>query len=473
METLLSNVYNEKIIHHTRVIKTDYQANIHYPTSYSTTFPFSVSNMSTTSAREINEKLREARSLPDNSLKVILFEEAIRHFDSLHNIQRAFDIRMEYVELCKQIKEENKMLVAFGWCLAQWDQNHSLCSHNELMITFQRVLHSVADVEKLSEEQILQLHDDYRNRATELGYSLKSYYRLVMQHYRGKKQVYLHRHFFELWDSAADDEMCLSLEQQKTERMRSQQSLNSELGEWVKARFLIRTYKKAQQTNPPSLIQSANYYAVLMHKLFSAKAYRKAEDFHRLGYRLIENRPIFLYLVEAHILYLIKCGRFQDAWTLFQKHLPQAIQSGQPRRKSRFFLIGYLLISVRDQVRKPKFLFEPEQLKLRIPASLSRDLPHKNYTATELGNWFHKEHVKLEENRISQKQAVENIENLKAELLIPLLSPWRRLEGHKLRIVLKLVRGIYQIVLYFLLSLTILTGMFIMYVAFLIWRDVL
>jgi hypothetical protein len=137
---------------------------------------------------ELAELKRRAWALPAGEEQLEVLETAVRLADSLGDLAEGFTLRHQLMDAANAWGRPETELVAFVWCLAQYDRDPKTFSHFQfrLMWTYKRILACLGDFPQISSSRIEAAFSDFRARLERSGASLSTYHefwlRYTMQH---------------------------------------------------------------------------------------------------------------------------------------------------------------------------------------------------------------------------------------------------------------------------------------------------
>jgi len=120
-----------------------------------------------------------ATTMSDARDQVAVFEELLRLSDSNGDVEVSFKVRMEMVSLCNEGGYPEKAIVAFTWCLAEFDKNPELGSLYNLIWTYKVILEYIPIFSTISKDQIVSIQEDMAKRLLTYGETERTahYYR--------------------------------------------------------------------------------------------------------------------------------------------------------------------------------------------------------------------------------------------------------------------------------------------------------
>lgn len=112
--------------------------------------------------------------------KAILLKQAINIADSHNDIEWGYDLRLDLMDICSGVAKNTDALPAFVWLLDATDRNSDLFDEADLLWKYKWMIDSAARNSKISMEQINSITADFKIRLQRSGYSLRSYYGILV-----------------------------------------------------------------------------------------------------------------------------------------------------------------------------------------------------------------------------------------------------------------------------------------------------
>lgn len=304
------------------------------------------------------EELREqAWDMPMGEGKIAVLEEAVRVADTLGDIDEGFDSRESLMEAANEWGRPDIELVAYAWCLAQYDKDPERFHHQEhsLLWTYKRVLGTLMAFPTIPMSRIESAFDDYKGRLERLGRPLSPHdeFRLRFELHRGDPEA-VERAYSQFKRhtkaSALDCRACQLHGEVRYQLFRGdiEAGLNA-------AQPLFK--KHAPSCNR---VPHATHSAVLIPLLKLGRLDEAAE--HHRNYQKIKDDEGMISTVGTHLEYLAYVNDIPSAVKLLEKHLPWAHRTRD--MENRFdFLVATLPLFAR--------LKDTPVLKMR----LAKDFP--------------------------------------------------------------------------------------------------
>jgi hypothetical protein len=321
--------------------------------------------MSESYEEQIRELRRQAAWLPYGQARTALLEEAVRLADTHLRVDLGFAVRKDLILAATFGGNPEKALVHFTWRLAQSDREPERFPEKDLLWEYKWILESVADFPQIERQQIDEMFADIIRRYQRAGYNMRAVHKLQGAVARAVGDRGEAWRTFALWhrtprDSSSD---CAACDQHyKVTQMVFRGKHERAVG---LARPILRG-RMACSVIPHHTFAWVLYPFVRLGRLEEAMAA------HVAGYRLVRENPKFLGRVGHHLQFLVWTNNLARAVQLFEKHLPWALQSANPRDSLLFYLDA-------------RFLFE--QLEAAGQSSLKLHLPHSFPAYQETGDY--------------------------------------------------------------------------------------
>ena len=127
---------------------------------------------------QIAELQQQAWGLPNCPTKVSLLEEAVRIADLHNDVETAFGLRQELMETATFSGRIDILMVAFAWCLAQFDREPEKYDVWDLLWKYKWVVGQASEFPQISRKQIDDMLADMQRRYEASGYSLHAVHQM-------------------------------------------------------------------------------------------------------------------------------------------------------------------------------------------------------------------------------------------------------------------------------------------------------
>jgi tetratricopeptide (TPR) repeat protein len=320
----------------------------------------------------------QAEELENGPERVAIREEAIREADRLRDVLVSFHARMCMVHDGVFGDAREKAMVAFSWCLAQYDadpQTFELySSQDQLLWRYKWILGGMTHFPQMSREQLESMSDDMQRRYLAAGYSLRPVHYMRWDNYMQMGDFEKALSHVEKWRDAPRDEMadCLACEQHR------QVELMAHLQEDEKAVELAQPIFDEQMSC--SEIPEMTYGEIVMPLMRLGRS-EEAMRFYQISYPRLAKSREYLRAIAAQLLLLVHRGELAQGIQLLEKHTPWAAASSNANYQFFFYLSAALLLeSLPDS-----------SCKLRLPAGLPVYRDDGVYSRPELAGWFRRQ----------------------------------------------------------------------------------
>jgi hypothetical protein len=352
--------------------------------------------------QQIAELLDEVEQLGHGSTKVHLLQRAIQIADLHNDIAEGFELRIELIDAATFAGYVEKSLVAFPWCLAQYDRDPQNFSEHEIFWRYKWVCEGLPRFPQVAKEQIQATLMDFADRYRRSGRSLRPYWQLktIAAILMGDRPAAIESE--QKW--------------QETELDSSYSDCKACELDW-KVNFLIyvEEYERALIEAVP-IVQGRLHcseiphhtLATLLMPLLKLDRIDEAREFHRKGYQLATKNPDFLKSVGEHLYFLVATGDLMKAVGLLEKHLQWALAPVDPWSQLYFYQASYLLLKSLQENNE-------STIKLRLPRSFPSYPQDGSYDLSLLVDWFGKSTQELA-TRFDRRNGNEYYQNQLLEL---------------------------------------------------------
>lgn len=343
---------------------------------------------------------RDINFAPGAREQMVLLEELIRLADSNKDIDVAYRARRQYVSVACSQGFPEKGIVAFSWCLGQFDKNQELDSPSSLIWQYKVVLELIPIFETVSRDQIARLQDDMAKRLASMNCSERTahYYRswnlMRMGDYDNAleyEKTYLRMNR----DHMSDCEAC---ERDRQVELRSRLHKDDGALTWAKP-ILHGNMRCAEVPH----FTNAHIVKSMARLGKEEQAAERAEK----GYGLVKQDRKYLGSIGDLLLITIRNRELDKGMRRALKHLPWSADSAAGELKFRFFHSVSLLLEAYLEDHRPK-------KKLKMPRELACFREDDTYDLSELADWFGQQAIALAD-RFNQRNGNQRYHDLIAE----------------------------------------------------------
>lgn len=330
----------------------------------------------------VHKLLEEARRLPDGPARVALVEAAVREADAAGDADAGYHARTELIQAAEHTGADERALVAFSWCLAQFDRQPERYSAYTLLWHYKWILENARDFPQLSFPQLQRMEEDMESRAARLGWNARPvhYFRWVNRMRMGDPDGRM-MEFFEKWEAAPRDSLadCHACERNKH------------------AELLVRLGRNEQALDVAAPILSGRLsclevpdatYARLLTALIRLGDVERARELQVRGHRAVMRNRALLFEAACHVIFLVDVGDLTRAVRLLERALSwAAVTANINDRFSLFLAASRLCAALSQRPRKTR--------KLSLPRELACYRAEGTYRTAELADWFRGEAATL------------------------------------------------------------------------------
>jgi len=327
--------------------------------------------------QEIHDLLEEVVELEEGDEQISLLEAAVRLADRENDLELQYDIRDLLVRACIFGGATDKGLVAFSWCLAQFDKNPGQFSEWAILWKYKWIVGLICNFPQISKARIYQMLDDLAGRSRRAGYGLRAVY---MHRYRTEK----------FWNNREKAiEYFHKMQEQPTDDL-SNCSV-CELDDQVGCAIYCGNDERALELAQP-LLRGEQRCATVPHRTYAnillplvrLGRLDEAIDYHRKGYELVAGNKSFLDKIADHLIFLALTEDFTRALEIFEKHYPWMEKNRDALYHFRFSRAAWLLFEILAE-QPDKSLATPQ---LSLPRFFPLYSSEGRYDAAKVAAWF-------------------------------------------------------------------------------------
>lgn len=326
-------------------------------------------------------KLFDLQNQSSSPAKISAIEAFVREADSSGDKDLAFAAREALIEAGVFGGAHDKALVAFAWCLAQYDKNSEDIDGDGLLWRYKWILGSLPDFPTISRERIESLQNDFEQRLKAHGFSMRPILKLRMGIALEMGDIDEAQERYQQWKAAKRDSL---VDCRACEMNAEVVSLSAfgQYGQAVKKAIALINGKQRCESVPHST------YGKVLYPLIQLGRLDQAKDLHKTGYPLVAKRYNLLTTVAQHLFAVTAFDELSRGIRLIEKHLPWALATNELLPRTRFLHSTALLL---ERVAKSR----PKPRKLKLPATLACYRADSTYSPDELANHFRTEADRL------------------------------------------------------------------------------
>ncbi|GIN84082.1 hypothetical protein J6TS2_04680 [Heyndrickxia sporothermodurans] len=295
--------------------------------------------------------------------KISILERVIQEADSHNDIETAIEARFELIETCNYTGYPKKVLQAFSWLMQQYETGNSEIDESQLFWCYKWIAEQIVTFPEITKEQIANLLSDMKEKFLACNYSLKPYYKEMMNGAIKMGELENAKLYFQQWMETPADWMsdCRACE------------VNAEVEYYLFAGDL----EKAYQVSQPLLMQTLtcaevphatySYIALALLELGKEKA---AEKCFQKGYKMIKGKGDFAAEIGNYIQYLLKTEREEEAESVLKENLEIVEKIDTTIEKILFMQSAYPIYAKQNQ---QEWLEQTEKLTKQLDARNGND----------------------------------------------------------------------------------------------------
>lgn len=328
--------------------------------------------MSDSRAR-VYELKDEAYRLPYGPTKVALLEEAVRIADSLNDAELAFEARQDLMDAAVFSGRTDVMLVAYAWCLAEYDRNPEQYDSYQILWRFKWVVGNAVQFPEISRPRLEELLAEMERRFKEAGSTMHAVHQnqrdLMVEMGDRNGASFAHAQFRRRRrDWLSDCPACVA---------------GKDCDYFAFQRQWRRALKAVQIVLDGRLICAEEPHRILSKVLLPLLRLGQVEEakaVQQRGYRLIRAANHFVAEQARHLRFSVLVGDMAQAKRMVERHLPAALASVMPDERFDFFLATRLWT---DRLANEGVT----QVKVRLPKGPPSG-PEGKTDVARLGRWL-------------------------------------------------------------------------------------
>lgn len=323
---------------------------------------------------QVDGLVAKASVLPHGPAQVALLEEAVRLADLAQDIELGYDIRNELMRSACFSGRPDALLVAFAWCVAQYDRDPERFDNYELLWKYKWVISDAIAFPQISRARLEELLADMERRYRASASTMHAVWLL-------RRKLFAH---FSQWREAR----AAHAEARKCGRDWLSDCAACVACEDCRYFVAQRQWKRAVEAAQPVLQKHLTCaeephrtFARVLRPLLALGRQEEAQTYQRQGYRLIRNAQHFVGEQAEHLRFLTQTGDAAQAKRVLERHLPYALASVQLDERFEFFLAARFWSerSIQQDTRR---------LKVRLPADLPMPDDDGKSDVKALSVWF-------------------------------------------------------------------------------------
>ncbi|MBD0372074.1 MAG: hypothetical protein ICV60_14630 [Pyrinomonadaceae bacterium] len=324
--------------------------------------------------RQVKELMSRSLQLPEGDEKIMILEEAVRLADTLDDVKLQYDAREAFIEAAYFGGIPEKALVAYAWCLAQYDRDPAGFWEWRILWRYKWMVNVICDFPQISREQIYEMLDDMERRFRSAGRGLKAIYkyRYRTERFFGNREEALR--FYQLSEQSRRDDLTDCVACETDGKVAHQLYLGNDELALRLAEQLIRGRDKCRSVPHRT-------YSRLLVPLLRMGQREKAWDFHVRGYYMIARDRVMLDYLCDHFVFLSLYGDLESAARIFEKHYRWTEEVTNTYERFLFYRAAWLFLEKAEEAGM-------NALELQLPHSFPLYEAARSYDTARLKEWF-------------------------------------------------------------------------------------
>ena len=321
---------------------------------------------------ELDDQYYSAKGVAE---RLSVLDEIIRKADAAEHVPAGYHYRMQLIHDATFHGYQQRALVAFSWCLAQFDKEPDDFDLDELLWRYKWIVGNIHAYPQVARSKIESLLDDMERRFDEAGYSQRAVHGLRLGNTIHIGDFETADEAFALWKKSKTDFMtdCRACEENRVvEYFASKEEDEAALKQATKlfdgkltcaevphitVGHVVRPHMRTGQTD-------------------------KVKELHRTWYPRLQDNQEFFHPVSELMLFWVAMGDLDLAKSMFEQHAPWADTANQDRRL-RFLLTAWQLFE--------KLAATQSEVVVLVPQMMDIYESGGTYSTADLSDWFLKE----------------------------------------------------------------------------------
>jgi hypothetical protein len=322
----------------------------------------------------VKELIDRSLDLPEGDERIMMLEEAVRIADTTGDIKLQYDARESFIEAAYFGGVPEKAMVAYAWCLAQYDRNPELFREWKVLWRYKWMVNVICDFPQISKEQIYEMLDDMERRFRAAGRGLRAVYkyRYRTEKFFGDRQEALR--FYRLSEQAGRDDLSDCSACEADERITYRLYIGEDEQALRFAELLLQSGNKCRSVPQRT-------YSKLLVPLLRLGNSEKAWQYHMRGYSMIAGERSMLDYLCDHFVFLSLCDDLKGAGNILEKHYHWTEENTNVYERFLFYRAAWLFLEMAEEAGM-------NNLSLKMPSSFPLYDAGRSYDASSLKQWF-------------------------------------------------------------------------------------
>lgn len=323
---------------------------------------------------QIDELRAKANGQPHGPAQVALLEEAVRLADSMEDVDLAYAVRHDLMTSADFSGRPDLMIVAFSWCLAQYDRDPERFNQRGMLWKYKWVIDTSYKFPQISRLRIEHLLGDMERRYREAGSTMHAaalLRRSLFLHFGELDRARTaHAQFLKVArDTLSDCRACVACADCR---------YYSRQHEWKQA---VEAAQPVLQNRLACKEEPHRILANVLRPLFHLGRLDEAKLYHRQGYQLVRRANHFVSEYAEHLKFLVLVGDRPPAQRLVERHLAGALATVELDEGFQFLLAARLWT---DRL----LAGGTSKIKLHLPPELPAADANGDTDVAALHEWF-------------------------------------------------------------------------------------
>ena len=316
-------------------------------------------------------------ALEDGDEKIAVLEEAVRLADTGTDVGLQYFARKEFLNAAYWGGAPEKAMVAYAWCLGQYDMEPGRFSERDLLWTYKWMINTIVHFPQISKEQIFEMLEDMTRRYREAGYGLRVVYqyRYRIERFWGNRERAIDYYHYAQGLAGDDLSNCPACE------LDEHVSFHNYCGDDALA---VKTAQPLLEGRYKCRTVPQRTIARLLLPLLRLGRREEAWSYHLQGYRAVSRNKSFLNYVSDHLIYLTVTGKLERAAALLEEHYPWVEGNSDAYNRFLFYRAAWFFLHVMTASQTPR-------LSLCLPETFPLYAKSGDYESSRLAEWFHEE----------------------------------------------------------------------------------
>ncbi|HEY0320454.1 MAG TPA: hypothetical protein VGC66_05730 [Pyrinomonadaceae bacterium] len=325
-------------------------------------------------AARVKDLMERSLNLPEGDEKIMMLEEAVRLADTVSDLKLQYQARESFIEAAYFGGVPEKALVAYAWCLAQFDRNPEQFWEWRILWRYKWMVNVICDFPQISKEQIYEMLDDMERRFRESGHGLRAVYkyRYRTERFFGNRREAIR--LYRLSEQTVKDDLSDCAACETDERVTFSLYCGQDERALRLAESLIYGREKCRSVPQRT-------YSKLLLPLLRLGRREEAWQYYMRGYPMIANDRGMLDYLSEHFVFLSLYGDLNGAARLLEKHYTWTEENTNAYERFMFYRAAWLFLDKALEAGK-------DTLKLQMPRSFPLYDAGQQYETVRLKEWF-------------------------------------------------------------------------------------